>query len=125
MVATVEIGLLFCFILLSDKVVLLFNRKIATSQLIFADPDDGFITVCKLFFVDSVRDVGMLLKNCVTVMTVNNQSIPHDDGVDNLAIADDVLFELIQLLRCQRRNLALKLRVNLKRSQFHHRTGLS
>lgn len=75
--------------------------------------------------MDNVWNIRMLLKNCITVMTINNQPIPDNDGIDDLAIADDVLFELVKFFGSQRRNLALKLRVNFKRIQIHHRTGLS
>lgn len=57
----------------------------------------------------------MLLKNRISVMTVNDQPIPDDDGIDNFAIVDDVLLQLFQFLKGKRRDLALKLRVDLKR----------
>ena len=75
--------------------------------------------------MDGIRDVRMLLENSVSVMTVNNQPVPDDDRIDNLAIIDDVFLKLFQLLKSEWWNLALKLRVNFKRSQFHHRTVLS
>ena len=72
--------------------------------------------------MDGVGNVGMLLKNSVSVMTVNDQPIPDDDRIDNFSIVDDVLLQLFQLLKSQRRNLALKFRVNFKRIQIHHQT---
>ena len=75
--------------------------------------------------MDGIRNVRMLLENSVSVMTVNNQPIPDDDRIDNLAIIDDVFLKLFQLLKSECLNLALNLRVNFKRSQFHHRTVLS
>ena len=92
------------------------------AQAGFTDPDDGFIAVCKLFLVDGIRDVGMLPENRVSVMTVYDHAIPDDDGIDNFAIVDNVLLQLFQLLKSERRDLALKLRVNLKRIQIHHQT---
>lgn len=40
---------LFSVILLSNKVLLLFWGEIAPPKLVFANPDDCFIAVCKLF----------------------------------------------------------------------------
>ena len=114
--------MLFSLVLFSYQVILLFGRKIAPPKLIFADPDDCFIAVCKLFLVNGVRDVRMLLKNSVSVMTVNDQSVPDDDGIDNFSIVDDVLLQLFQFLKSQRRDFALKLRVNFKRIQIRHQT---
>ena len=64
----------------------------------------------------------MLPENRVSVMTVYDHAIPDDDGIDNFAIVDNVLLQLFQLLKSERRDLALKLRVNLKRIQIHHQT---
>ena len=67
----------------------------------------------------------MLLGNGVAVVSIHNQPFPYDDRVDDTAISQDVGFELVQLLKSQRRDLTLKLRVDLKRIQIHHRTVLS
>ncbi len=85
--------------MLSYKVLLLFRCEVAPPKLVFADPDDCFIAVCKLFLVNGVRDVRVLLKNRISVMTVNDQPIPDDDGIDNFAIVDDVLLQLFQFLK--------------------------
>ena len=64
----------------------------------------------------------MLLGDGVAVVPIHDQALPYDDGIDDTAIPQDVGFKLVQLLKGQRRNLALKLRVDLKRIQIHHRT---
>lgn len=60
--------------------------QVAPPKLVFTDPDDGFIAVCKLFLVDGIRDVGMLPENRVSVMTVYDHAIPDDDGIDNFIL---------------------------------------
>ena len=64
----------------------------------------------------------MLLGDGVAVVSIHNQALPYDDRVDDTAISQDVGFELIQLLKSERWDLALKLRVDLKRIQIHHQT---
>ena len=49
----------------------------------------------------------------------------NDDGIDDASIPQDVGFQLVQLLKGQWWDLALKFRVNFKRIQIHHRTVLS
>ena len=57
----------------------------------------------------------MLLGNGVAVVTVHDQAPPYDDGIDDTAISQDVSFELVQFFKGERRDLALKLWVDLKR----------
>ena len=64
----------------------------------------------------------MLLGDGVAVVSIYDQALPYDDGIDDMAIPQDVGFELVQFLKGQRRDLALKLRVDLKRIQIHHQT---
>ena len=68
------------------------------------------------------RDLWVLLGNGVAVVPVYDQALPYDDRVDDTTISQDVGFELVQLLKSERRDLALKFRVNLKRIQIHHQT---
>ena len=75
--------------------------------------------------MNSERDFRVLLGDDETVVSVHNQPLPHDDGIDDTAIPQDVGFELVQFLKGKRWDLTLKLRVNLKRIQIHHRTVLS
>lgn len=86
---------LFSIILLSDKVLLLFRGEVEPPQLVFADPDDCFIAACKLFLVNSERDLRVLLGDGVAVVTVHDQAPPYDDGIDDAAISQDVGFELV------------------------------
>ena len=71
------------------------------------------------------RDLRVLLSDGEAVVSIHDQAPPYDDGIDDAAISQDVSFELVQLLKGQRRDLTLKLRVDLKRIQIHHRTVLS
>ena len=68
------------------------------------------------------RDLRVLLGDGVAVVPIYDQALPYDDGVDDTTISQDVGFELVQLLKSERRDLALKFRVNLKRIQIHHQT---
>ena len=86
---------LFSIILLSDKVLLLFRGEVEPPQLVFADPDDCFIAACKLFLVNSERDLRVLLGDGVAVVTVHDQAPPYDDGIDDAAISQDVGFERV------------------------------
>ena len=72
--------------------------------------------------MDSVRDFRVLLGDDETVVSVHDQPLPHDDGIDDASIPQDVGFQLVQFFKGQRWNLALKFRVDLKRIQIHHRT---
>ena len=72
--------------------------------------------------MDSVRDFRVLLGDDETVVSVHDQPLPHDDGIDDASIPQDVGFQLVQFFKGQRWNLALKFRVNLKRIQIHHQT---
>ena len=72
--------------------------------------------------MDSVRDFRVLLGDDETVVSVHDQPLPHDDGIDDASIPQDVGFQLVQLLKGQWWDLALKFRVNFKRIQIHHRT---
>ena len=75
--------------------------------------------------MDGIGNVWVLLENRITVMTVNNQPFPDDDGIDNFTIVDDVLFKLFQLFKSQRWDFTLKFWVDFKRSQLHHQNALS
>ena len=56
----------------------------------------------------------MLLGDGVAIVPIHNQALPYDDRVDDTTISQDVGFELVQLLKGERRDLALKFRVNFK-----------
>ena len=57
----------------------------------------------------------MFLGDGVAVVSIHDQALPYDNGIDDTAISQDVGFELVQLFKSQRRDLALELRVDLKR----------
>jgi len=57
----------------------------------------------------------VLLGDDETVVSVHDQPLPHDDGIDDASIPQDVGFQLVQFFKGKRRNLALKLWVDLKR----------
>ena len=103
------------FILFADKILFLFRSKVAPPQLVLANPDDGFIAAGKRFLVDGERDFRVLLGDGEAVVSIHDQSFPYDDGVDDTAIPQDVRFKLVQFFKSERRDFALKLRVNFKR----------
>ena len=71
------------------------------------------------------RDFRVLLGDSEAVVSIHNQLLPYDDGVDDAAIPQDVRFQLVQLLKGERWNFSLKLRVNFKRIQVHRQNVLS
>ena len=59
-------------------------------------------------------NLGVLLKNCITVVTINKGVIPNDQRREQLALFQDIFFKLLEFIIGQRRNLGLELRVNFQ-----------
>ncbi len=53
-------GEFFGLILFAQHIIALLWRQIAAAQLIFADPDDRLMAVCKVLFQNGVLDFGVL-----------------------------------------------------------------
>ena len=107
------LGFLFGFVLLTQQVTFLFGGKVAPPQLILADPSEGFLTICKAERHGRKADFGMLLKNRITIVTVNKCIIPNDQRREQLAFLKDIFFKLLKFIIGQRGNLGLELRVDL------------
>lgn len=59
LIAVKRFDLLFRFCLLSDQELFLFWGQVSPPKLIFADPDDCFLTIWKIFFVGTERNLRM------------------------------------------------------------------
>ena len=66
----------FGYVLFAYQVVLLLRREIAPPQLILANPSECFLTICKAERHGRKADFGVLLKNCITVVTINKGIAP-------------------------------------------------
>ena len=113
------LSFLFGFVLLPQQVTFLFGGKIAPPQLILANPSEGFLTVRKAERHGRKADFGVLLKNRITVVTINKGVVPHDQRRDQLAFFQDVFFKLLKFIISQRRNLGLELRVDFQIDHTH------
>ena len=67
----------------------------------------------------------MLPQDAVAGMPVQNKAIPDDNGIQQPPFVENVLLKLLFFFKIQGRDLALKLRVDFKRIQIHHRNGLA
>ena len=67
----------------------------------------------------------MLPQNAVASVSVQNKAIPDDNGIQQPSLMENVLLKLLFFFKVQGWNLALKLRVDFKRIQIHHRNGLA
>ena len=72
LIVAVSTGLpMFHTVLLSNEELLLLRREVAPPQLIFADPSECFLTICKAERHGRKADFGVFLKNRITIVTVN------------------------------------------------------
>ena len=67
----------------------------------------------------------MLPQDAVAGMPVQNKAIPDDNGIQQPPFVENVLLKLLFFFKIQGRDLALKFRVDFKRSQLHHQNALS
>ena len=61
----------------------------------------------------------MLLKNCITIVTVNEGVVPYNQRGEQLAFLEDIFFKLLKFIIGQRRNLGLELRVDFQVDHTH------
>ena len=59
-------------------------------------------------------DFGVLLKNCITIVTINKGVVPNNQRREQLALFEDIFFKLLKFIIGQRRNLGLELRVDFQ-----------
>ena len=78
-------GALFRGILLPHKELLLLRGQITPSQLIPANPRNGFFAVLESERHGGERDFGMLLNDFITIMAINKCVVPHDQRRNQLA----------------------------------------
>ena len=105
---------LFRFILFSDQHPLLYLREISAAKLVPADPGDSFKPVLEFLFPDLKCDLGMLLKDPIAVMPVNDHPVPYDHRTEQRAFRQDIGFQLRIFLLRQRGDLLGKLRIDLQ-----------
>ena len=61
----------------------------------------------------------MLLKNCITVVSINKGITPDNQRREQLALFENVFFKLLKFTIGQRRNLGLELRVDFQVDHSH------
>ena len=61
----------------------------------------------------------MLLKNRITIVTVNKCIVPHDQRREQLALFQDIFFKLLEFIIGQWRDLGLELRVDFQIDHTH------
>ena len=110
-------------VLFSNEKLLLLRCEVAPPQLILADPSESFLTICKAERHGRKVDFGMLLKNRITIVTVNKCIVPHDQRREQFALFQDIFFKLLKFIIGQRGNLGLELRVDFQVDHMH--TSLS
>ena len=67
----------------------------------------------------------MLPQDAVAGVSVQNKTVPDNNGIQQPSFVENVLFKLLFFFKIQGWNFALKLRVDFKRIQIHHRNGLA
>lgn len=67
-----------------------------------ADPDQRLLAARKLQFPDLVFDEGMFSQNCVTVMSVQNVTVPHNDRINKSPVSENVQFKLLEFIETER-----------------------
>ena len=90
------LGFLFRFVLLPKQIAFLFGTQISPSQLIPANPRNGFFAILKSERHGRKADFGMFLKNRITVVTINKGVTPNDQRREQLAFFEDNLNILFQ-----------------------------
>ena len=113
------LGFLFRFVLLPKQIAFLFGTQISPSQLIPANPRNGFFAILKSERHGRKADFGMFLKNRITVVTINKGVTPNDQRREQLAFFEDIFFKLLKFIIGQRRNLVLELRVDFQIDHTH------
>ena len=106
-------------VLFSNEELLLLRREITPPQLILADPSECFLTICKAERHGRKADFGVLLKNRITVVTINKGVVPYNQRRDQLAFFEDIFFKLLKFIIGQRRDLGLELRVDFQIDHTH------
>ena len=65
----------------------MFRCQISPSQLVLADPCDGFVPVGKILLIGGELDFRVLLKDAVAVVAIYDDAVPDDQWVDNHTIS--------------------------------------
>ena len=73
-----RLGTLFRGILLAHQKLLLLRGQITPPQLILADPCEDFFSAFKRERHGGEINLRVLLKNRITIVTVNKCIVPHD-----------------------------------------------
>ena len=85
--------------------------KISATELIFAYPGKSFMSVLKLSFTSCKANVGMFFYNTETVVSVDDNATPYNNGADDNSVSEDIFFKLFELIIGKWWNPAFKFRV--------------
>ncbi|UYJ02492.1 MAG: hypothetical protein OGM65_05650 [Faecalibacterium prausnitzii] len=106
-------------VLLSNEELLLLRGEVSPSQLIPADPRNGFFAVLKSERHGGKINLRMLLEDGITVVSINKSITPDDQRRNQLALFEDIFFKLLKFIIGQRGNLGLELRVDFQVDHAH------
>ena len=98
-------------ILLAHQKLLLLRGQIAPPQLVLTNPSEDFFSAFKRERHGGEINLRVLLKNRITIVTVNKCIVPHNQRREQLALFQDIFFKLLKFIIGQRGNLGLELRV--------------
>ena len=93
--------------------VFLFRRQVSASKLIQTYPSDDSISVRKLLFISREWDFRMFPQHTISVMAINDDSLPGYQWLNNPSFRKNICFKLSEFFICQTWNLLSKLRINL------------
>ena len=102
LVSTIAVDLFFCLIAFSNQKFLSFRCQVAPAKLVVSDPDQRLLTARKLQFPDLIFDEGVFPQNCVTVMSVQNVTVPHNDRINKSSVSENVQFKLLEFIETER-----------------------
>ena len=85
-------------VLFSNEELLLLRREVAPPQLIFADPCEDFFSAFKRERHGGEINLRVLLKNCITIVTINKGVVPNDQRREQLAFFEDIFFKLLKFI---------------------------
>ena len=92
----------FGCVLFAHQVVLLLRREVAPSQLVLTNPSEDLFSTFKGERHGGEINLRVLLEDCITVVTINKDVVPHNQRRNQLALFGFlVLLVEIRLFGCQ------------------------
>lgn len=106
-------------VLFSNEKLLLLRREVSPSQLIPANPRNGFFAVLESERHGGEINLRVLLEDGITIVTINKGVTPNDQRRKQLTFLEDIFLKLLVLIVRQRRDLILELQVDFQIDHTH------